>query len=88
MNPQQESRMRVACLQMEPRIGQVQANVARSLELIAQAGARLAVLPELCNAGYVFGTRKEALTLSEEVPNGPTCERDEPGEQHNDLLHV
>ena len=73
----QESRMKVACLQMEPRIGQVQANVARSLELIAQAaqaGARLAVLPELCNTGYVFKTRDEALALSEEVPAGPTCE--------------
>ena len=73
----QESRMKVACLQMEPRIGQVRANVARSLELIAQAaqaGARLAVLPELCNTGYVFKTRDEALALSEEVPDGPTCE--------------
>ena len=69
--------MKVACLQMEPRIGQVQANVARSLELIAQAakaGSRLAVLPELCNTGYVFATRAEALGLSEEVPDGPTCE--------------
>ena len=73
----QESRMKVACLQMEPRIGQVQANVARSLEMIAQAaqaGAKLAVLPELCNTGYVFKTRDEALALSEEVPDGPTCE--------------
>ncbi|HEX9451438.1 MAG TPA: nitrilase family protein [Burkholderiales bacterium] len=68
--------MKVACLQMEPRIGQVQANVTRSLELIAQAaqaGARLAVLPELCNTGYVFETREEAVALSEEVPDGPTC---------------
>lgn len=77
MNPNRESRMRVACLQMEPKIGEVQANVARSLELIGQAahaGARLAVLPELCNTGYVFKTREEALSLSEEVPEGPTCE--------------
>ena len=77
MNPQQESRIRVACLQMEPRIGQVKANVARSLELIAQAagaGAQLAVLPELCNTGYVFATREEALGLSEAVPDGPTCD--------------
>lgn len=77
MKPEQGSRLKVACLQMEPRIGQVQANVARSLELIAQAaqaGARLAVLPELCNTGYVFETRAEALGLSEEVPDGPTCD--------------
>jgi predicted amidohydrolase len=73
----QESLIKVACLQMEPRIGQVQANVARSLELIAQAakaGALLAVLPELCNTGYVFETREEARALSEQVPAGPTCE--------------
>ena len=77
MKQEQKSRMKVACLQMEPRIGQVQANVARSLELIAEAakaGARLAVLPELCNTGYVFETREEAVALSEEVPNGPTCD--------------
>jgi N-carbamoylputrescine amidase len=76
MEPAQESRMKVACLQMEPRIGQVQSNVARSVELIAQAahaGARLTVLPELCNTGYVFKTREEASALSEQVPDGPTC---------------
>jgi predicted amidohydrolase len=77
MKPEQESRMKVACLQMEPRIGEVPANVARSLELIAQAaraGAKLAVLPELCNTGYVFESREEAVALSEEVPDGPTCD--------------
>jgi N-carbamoylputrescine amidase len=73
----QQSRIKVACLQMEPRIGQVQANVERSLELIAQAaqaGAKLAVLPELCNSGYVFKSREEARALAETVPGGPTCE--------------
>jgi N-carbamoylputrescine amidase len=77
MKPQQESRLKVACLQMEPRIGEVQANVGRSLELIAgaaSAGAKLAVLPELCNTGYVFETREEAFALSEQVPDGATCE--------------
>src|SRR5258708_5922622 len=77
MNPERESRMKVACLQMEPRIGEVQANVARSLELIAQAaraGTKLAVLPELCNTGYVFKSREEAVALSEDVPDGPTCD--------------
>lgn len=71
----QESRLRVACLQMEPRIGQKGANVARTLEMIEQAahaGAALAVLPELCNTGYVFETREEAFGLAEEVPGGTT----------------
>jgi N-carbamoylputrescine amidase len=71
----QESRLRVACLQTEPRIGEKGANVARTLEMIeqaARAGAALAVLPELCNTGYVFETREEAFALAEEVPGGTT----------------
>jgi N-carbamoylputrescine amidase len=71
-----ESSLRVACLQMEPRVGHKEANLARSLELLAEAahaGARLAVLPELCNSGYVFETREEAFALSEELPAGATC---------------
>ena len=72
-----ESALRVACLQIEPRIGEKERNLARTLEWIeraAQADAKLAVLPELCNTGYVFETREEAFGLSEEVPNGPTTE--------------
>jgi N-carbamoylputrescine amidase len=71
-----ESKLRVACVQMEPRVGHTEANVAHSVELIAQAaqaGAQLAVLPELCNSGYVFETRDEAFALAEEIPTGPTC---------------
>ncbi len=70
-----ESRVRIACLQMEPVIGQKDTNVARSLELIERAageGANLVVLPELCNTGYVFETRDEAFGLAEEIPAGPT----------------
>lgn len=77
MTASTESAFRVACLQMEPRIGRQTDNVARSLELIAQAaqaGANLVVLPELCNSGYVFATREEAFALAEAVPGGPTCE--------------
>lgn len=70
-----ESTLRVACLQMEPRIGEKARNLARSLELIetaARAGVQLAVLPELTNTGYVFETREEAFALAEPVPDGPT----------------
>lgn len=76
MNAQPDSRLRVACLQMEPHIGEVQNNVARSVGMIADAahaGATLVVLPELCNTGYVFETREEALSLGERVPDGPSC---------------
>jgi predicted amidohydrolase len=70
-----EAKLRVACLQMEPRIGEKSANVARSLEMLEEAartGVKLAVLPELCNTGYVFDTRDEAFELAEEVPSGPS----------------
>lgn len=72
-----ESEITVAVIQMEPRIGALAENVARSLALIesaATAGARLIVLPELCNSGYVFATRQEAFALSETVPAGPTTQ--------------
>jgi len=76
MPPQRESDMRVAAIQMEPHVATKDANVERSLMLLAEAvksGAKLAVLPELCNSGYVFKTREEAFELGEEIPSGPTC---------------
>ena len=66
--------VRVACIQMEPHIGQNVKNVERSLELCAEAvreGAQLLVLPELSNSGYVFETRSEARAAAEEIPIGP-----------------
>ena len=73
MSSQPESSLRVATIQMEPRVGQKETNVARSLALMAEAakgGAQLVVLPELCNSGYVFETRGEAFELAEEIPTG------------------
>ena len=72
-----ESKVRIACLQMEPRVGERDMNLDRTLDLIGQAasaGAGLVVLPELCNSGYVFSTREEALDLSEDIPDGPSCQ--------------
>ncbi len=71
-----ESKLRVACVQMDPRVGERDANVASSLSLLetcAAKGAQLIVLPELCNSGYKFKSREEAFALSEEVPHGPTA---------------
>ncbi len=71
-----ESGVRVACIQMEPRVGRPEANLADTLTRIdaaAAAGARLIVLPELCASGYVFETRDEAFQLAEEIPGGPAC---------------
>jgi N-carbamoylputrescine amidase len=70
-----EAKVRIACIQMQPAIGNIEANVAHSVELIHHAawlGAKLVVLPELCNSGYMFQSREEAFAASEPVPAGPT----------------
>ena len=70
-----EAKIKVACIQMQPAIGKVEVNVAHSIGLINRAvalGAKLVVLPELCNTGYMFHTREEAFAVSEPVPDGRT----------------
>ncbi len=75
MRTGEESVIGVACVQMRPQIGQKDENIARTVQLIEQAhaeGARLIVLPELCNSGYVFESREEAFALSETLEHGET----------------
>ena len=70
-------KVRIACIQMRPNIGAKAQNIAAScrfIETAATQGAKLIVLPELCNSGYVFESAKEAQSLSEEVPGGETCD--------------
>lgn len=65
--PAGEADVTVACVQFEPKIGELEANRRTGLELIAEvadAGANLVVLPELSDSGYVFETRAEAFALS------------------------
>ncbi len=72
-----ETPLTIACLQMAPVIGEKTLNLKRSLAMIEQAadaGARLIVLPELCNTGYVFQTREEAFALAEAVPDGESSQ--------------
>lgn len=67
--------VKIACIQLKPEVGRKDANVELSLARIgeaANAGAGLIVLPELCNSGYVFKNRDEALALAEPIPDGPT----------------
>lgn len=71
----QDGGLTVAAVQMEPIFGETEANVARSIQAIEKAaaqGAKLVVLPELCNTGYVFQSRAEARALAESIPDGPS----------------
>jgi len=64
----------VACCQIAPRVGDLDHNRALCAQAIhdaAQAGARVVVLPELAQSGYVFADKAEALSLSE-TQNGGT----------------
>jgi predicted amidohydrolase len=56
--------IRVAAVQMEPLLGQIERNldrIARGLEHAADGGARLAVFPECALSGYGFGSREEGF---------------------------
>lgn len=69
--------VKIACIQFDPQMGQKALNVERTLALIeeaAAAGARVIVLPELCNTGYMFQSRAEAFDLAEVIPEGVTCQ--------------
>jgi predicted amidohydrolase len=66
---------KVACCQIAPRIGEVEANRAScraAAERAAAAGARIVILPELAVSGYVFADETEARTLAEPA-DGPTA---------------
>ena len=72
--PMSDTSVTVAAIQMEPRIGEKERNIASSLALMERAagqGATLLVLPELADSGYVFQSQEEAFGLAEEIPAGP-----------------
>jgi predicted amidohydrolase len=71
------SPVRVACCQLAPQVGQKAANLAQgaaAIERAARDGARIVVLPELCNSGYVFESRAEARSLAETFADGESIE--------------
>ncbi|MEV6598455.1 nitrilase-related carbon-nitrogen hydrolase [Actinoplanes sp. NPDC051346] len=66
--------VRVACCQVHLTIGDVPGNrgrVRRAVAAAAEAGARIVVVPELANSGYVFADAAEAMSMAEPV-DGPT----------------
>lgn len=68
----------VACAQIDLTIGDSDRNLRHTTTWIARAvdaGARLVILPEAAQAGYMFSDRTEALCHAESVPDGPTVSR-------------
>ena len=64
----------VACCQLAPRVGELSRNRADARAAIVEAagrGARIVVLPELMNSGYVFTDAAEARACAEPL-DGPT----------------
>ena len=56
--------VRVAGVQMEPKLGKIEENLDRilcSFERAAEDGAKLVVFPECALSGYGFGSREEGL---------------------------
>ncbi len=78
--------VRVAAVQMDPKLGEMGRNlsvIVDRLRQAASAGASLVVFPECALSGYGFGSRDEAMGHAETIP-GPslgtiveTCRRDE-----------
>ena len=66
--------MRVGFLQMQPRFGDVDANVSVIETVLAAVRDATIVLPELCTTGYVFASRAETRALAEPA-DGPSARR-------------
>ena len=69
--------IRIGLVQLDPVLGDLAGNQDRSVEgirAVADQGAGMVILPELCSSGYNFADRSEALACSETIP-GLTTER-------------
>lgn len=68
--------MRVAGVQMDVVLGDIEGNLRRMTERVREAcanGAELVVFPECAVTGYCFDSREQALPYSQEIP-GPAVE--------------
>jgi N-carbamoylputrescine amidase len=69
--------VRIAVAQYQPRVGALEHNRAAAVhwaQRAADAGAQLAVLPELATSGYVFTSVDEADAAAEDARSGATVE--------------
>ncbi|TFG34360.1 hypothetical protein EU527_03945 [Candidatus Thorarchaeota archaeon] len=68
--------MKLAIGQLEPQVGHIEENLSHIIKILDEAeraSAEVLVLPELCNSGYVFKNKEEAIQSSEVIPEGPMC---------------
>ena len=66
--------MKIGVIQFEPLFGEIDGNLQRTRDLIMKSDADLLVLPELFNTGYLFSSKEEVLSCSEEIPGGKTTQ--------------
>ncbi|MYM57563.1 nitrilase family protein [Thalassovita mangrovi] len=74
----QSNPVTIACIQFEPKIGEVAANLDAIEERVRTAhakGAQLIVLPELADSGYVFDSAEELAKLARPIPDGESAQR-------------
>src|SRR4051794_37188104 len=67
--------MRIACLQFDPKLGQVATNQARAERLLGELVATpdVLLLPEMAFTGYCYRSREEILPRCESPRDGPTA---------------
>lgn len=66
--------LRLAVAQMESKVHDFDNNMSKMKALLTSARKQevdVLVLPMGINSGYAFNSRKEVMSLSEEIPNGP-----------------
>ncbi len=66
--------MRLGFIQFKPDFGDIEQNIQKISRLVESVEAELIVLPELCNTGYFFTSRREVEGLSEEILSGKTTQ--------------
>ncbi|KAG0267867.1 Carbon-nitrogen hydrolase [Actinomortierella ambigua] len=69
--------MKIVCLQLEPKLGQVQQNMDRATDMLSSLNADdvdVLVLPEMAFSGYVFTGKDHIRPYLEDTETGPSVQ--------------